>query len=345
MKATFIMLGMVLLVFILSDLREILVPLSFALLLSILLNPVTRLLEKWHFPRVLAIAVSILFAMIVIGGVTYFLFLEIRSFSTELPVFKEKFGELLTRLQHWARHDIGIATKKQNEYLNEAEDGLKPVLTSAMGTVMGAMAMFFLLPVYTFLFLFYKKLILAFLYQLFEKAEEKEVSVVLTQTKGAIQSYMYGLLLEAMIVATLNTCALLILGVQYAVLLGILGALLNVLPFIGGILAVLFPILIATATKDGFQTQLWIMIAYIIIQFVDNHFLVPYIVASKVKINALISIIVVLLGGALWGISGMFLSIPFIGVLKIIFDRLPELKPWGMLIGIEVPTKKRFKSK
>jgi predicted PurR-regulated permease PerM len=341
MRSTVIMLGMVLMVIILSSLRDILIPLSFAVLLSILLNPLIGLLEKWHFPRILAITVTILMAMVLISAVTYFLFTEVKSFSTELPVFKEKLSELLAKLQHWARHDIGIATKKQNEYLNEAEDGLKPVLATAMGTVMGALAMFFLLPVYTFLFLYYKKLILAFLYQVFEKAEEKEISIVLSQTKGAIQSYMYGLLYEAIIVAILNTVALLILDVQYAVLLGVLGALLNILPFIGGILAVLFPILIATLTKDGFHTQFWIMIAYIIIQFVDNHFLVPYIVASKVKINALVSIVMVLLGGALWGISGMFLSIPFIGVLKIIFDRLPELKPWGMLIGMEVPTKRR----
>ncbi|MEP7145352.1 MAG: AI-2E family transporter, partial [Ferruginibacter sp.] len=94
-----------------------------------------------------------------------------------------------------------------------------------------------------------------------------------------------------------------------------------------------------TVTKDGFQTQLGILIAYIIIQFIDNHFLIPYIVSSRVKINALISIVIVLLGGALWGISGMFLSIPFIGVLKIIFDRVPDLKPWGRLIGVEIPTK------
>jgi predicted PurR-regulated permease PerM len=342
MKATIIMFGMVLLVFILSTIRDILVPLSFALLLSILLNPLTVLLEKWKAPRIMAITISILLAMILILGVTYFLFMEARSFSNELPAFKEKFSELLTRLQHLVRHDFGVNTKAQNEYLNQAENGLKPVLATAMGTVMGGLAMFFLLPVYTFLFLFYKKLILNFLYELFEKAQEKEVSVVLTQTKGAIQSYMYGLMLEALIVATLNTTALLILGVQYAVLLGVLGALLNVLPFIGGILAVLFPILVATVTKDGFQTQLWIVIAYLVIQFIDNHFLVPYIVASKVKINALISIVIVLLGGSVWGISGMFLSIPFMGVLKIIFDRLPELKAWGMLIGTEVPTKRRF---
>jgi predicted PurR-regulated permease PerM len=343
LKATVILFGIVLFVYILFNLRDILVPLSFALLLAILLNPIVALLEKWRFPKVLAIIASILLAMILIVAITYFLFLEIKSFSDQLPAFKEKMASLFSKVQHMARSDFGINTKKQNEYLNEAENGLRPFLASAMGNVMGILSMFFLLPIYAFLFLFYKNLILAFLFQVFEKAEEKQVSVVLTQTKGAIQSYMYGLLLEALIVASLNTIALLILGIQYAVLLGVLGALLNILPFIGGILAVLFPILIATVTKDGFQSEIWIIIAYIVIQFVDNHFLVPYIVASKVKINALISIVVVLLGGALWGFSGMFLSIPFIGVLKIIFDKMPELKPWGMLIGTETPTKRKNK--
>jgi predicted PurR-regulated permease PerM len=341
MKVTVILFGLVLFVYILCTLRDILVPLSFALLLAILLNPLTKLLEKWHFPKVLAIATAIIVAMIIIAGITYFFVVEVRSFSDELPAFKQKFEEMMSKFQHFARTDFGINTKKQNEYISQAENGLKPLLASAMGTVLGGMAMFFLLPVYTFLFLFYKKLLLNFLFDLFASANEKEVSVVLEQTRGAIQNYMFGLLLEALIVATLNTSALLILGVQYAILLGVLGALLNILPFIGGILAVLFPILIAFVTKDGFQTPLWIVISYVVIQFIDNHFLVPYIVASRVKINALVSIVVVLLGGALWGISGMFLSIPFIGVLKIIFDRLPEMKPWGILLGTEIQTKRK----
>jgi predicted PurR-regulated permease PerM len=125
----------------------------------------------------------------------------------------------------------------------------------------------------------------------------------------------------------------LILGVPYAMLLGVLGAILNVLPFFGGILAALLPIVVATIVKDGWSTQIWVCISYMIIQFTDNHFLIPYIVSAKVKINALISIVAVLLGAAVWGLSGMFLSIPFIGVLKIIFDRIPELKPWGRLLG------------
>jgi predicted PurR-regulated permease PerM len=103
--------------------------------------------------------------------------------------------------------------------------------------------------------------------------------------------------------------------------------------------AVLLPLLIATVTKSGFSTQVAIIICYLVIQFIDNHFLVPYIVSSKVKINALISIVVVLMGGLLWGIAGMFLSIPFVGILKIVFDRVPELKPWGRLLGDDVPTR------
>jgi predicted PurR-regulated permease PerM len=198
-----------------------------------------------------------------------------------------------------------------------------------------------LLPVYTFLFLYYKALLINFLYELFAEQNAQDLSKVLTQTKGAIQSYMFGLLLEAIIVATLNSIALLILGVDYAILLGVLGALLNVLPFIGGILAVLLPVFVATLTKDGIHTQVGVIIAYMVIQFIDNHFLVPYIVSSKVKINALVSLIIVFMGGALWGIPGMFLSIPFVGVLKIIFDKIPDLKPWGKLLGTEVPTKRQ----
>ncbi|MDQ2862987.1 MAG: AI-2E family transporter, partial [Bacteroidota bacterium] len=136
----------------------------------------------------------------------------------------------------------------------------------------------------------------------------------------------------------LNSAALLILGVQYAVLLGVIGALLNVLPYIGGIVAIALPIIIATITKDGFSTQIFILVAYSVIQFIDNNILVPRIVSSKVKINALVSLVVILLGGALWGLSGMFLSIPFIAVLKIVFDRVDGLKPWGKLLGDEIPT-------
>ena len=117
-----------------------------------------------------------------------------------------------------------------------------------------------------------------------------------------------------------------------------MAAILNLLPYIGGAIAILLPVFVATVTKEGIHTQLGITAACLFIQFLDNHLFIPLIVSSRVQINAFISIVIVLLGGALWGISGMFLSIPFIGVLKIIFDRIDELKPWGKLLGTEVIT-------
>jgi predicted PurR-regulated permease PerM len=146
---------------------------------------------------------------------------------------------------------------------------------------------------------------------------------------------MVGLVLEGVVVATLNSIALLLFGIKYAILLGLMAAILNLLPYIGGVIAIILPVLVATITNDGINTQLGIIAVYLIIQFIDNHLLVPLIVSSRVQINALISIVIVLLGGELWGISGMFLSIPFIGVLKLIFDRIEELKPWGKLLGQE----------
>ena len=342
LRSTVILFGLILLTYALANLREILIPLSFSLFLAMLLNPLNNRLLEWKVPKVLSIMLSLLIAIILISGVWYFLATQIMHFTDQLPLLQKKLAELMTKLQKTLNDDFKVPMQKQNQYLDQAKAGIKPLIAQTLGTVLGTMSVIFLLPVYTFLFLYYKDLILNFLYDIFAEENAQEVSTVLKQAKGAVQSYMFGLLIEALIVATLNTIALLLLGVPYAVLLGVLGAILNVLPFIGGIIAVLLPIIIATITKDGFQTQLLTIIAYLIIQFVDNHFLVPYIVSSKVKINALISIVIVLMGGALWGLSGMFLSIPFIGVLKIVFDRIPELKPWGKLLGDEVPVRRRI---
>jgi predicted PurR-regulated permease PerM len=335
-RATVILFGLVLFSFAMANLRGILIPFSFALFLAVLLNPLMERLIKWKTPKVAAIGVSLVVAILVIGVIWYFLANQIMQFTDQLPLLQKKASELITRLQAYLLREFNIPVAKTDSYLAEARAGIRPLLAQTLGTVAGTMGTVFLLPVYTFLLLYYKNLILNFLYEIFAEENAEEVSTVLRQVRGAIQSYMYGLLIEALIVATLNTTALLILGVPYAVLMGVLGALLNVLPFFGGILAALLPMMVATITKDGYNTQIGIAISYILIQFTDNHFLIPYIVSAKVRINALLSVVAVLLGGAVWGLAGMFLSIPFIGVLKIVFDRVPELQPWGRLLGDKV---------
>jgi predicted PurR-regulated permease PerM len=289
--------------------------------------------------NVFSIIIAMLIALTVICGILYFLSSQMIGFGDNLPLLKSKLDSLLHDLQQWLHDRFGLTINKQVQLLNEALNNSKAVLGKTVGTALGTLAVVFLLPVYVFLLLFYKTLILNFLYEVFSEENTTQVGAILNQTKTAIQSYMVGLLLEALIVAVLNSIALLILGVEYAILLGVIGAILNMIPYLGGIVAIALPVLMATVTKDGFSTQLGIIIAYAIIQFVDNNILVPRIVSSKVQINALFSILVVLFGGALWGVPGMFLSIPGVAILKIIFDRIDDLKPWGKLLGDEIPTR------
>jgi len=347
-KSTVVLFGLILLTYILLNLRDILVPLAFSAIIGILLNPIVNKLERKRVPKMIAIILAMLLALILITGIGYFLSTQIAQFSSTIPLLTKKSAEIMTELQNWLEQSFGISIQKQVQLINEAINGSKALVGQTLGTAMGILGVFFLIPVYVFLFLWYKMLILNFLYEVFAEENSKKVADILSETKFAIQSYMVGLLIEAGIVAVMNSTALLILGVRYAILLGVIGAILNMIPYIGGLIAILLPILIATVTKDGYTTQLGILGAYAIIQFIDNNFLVPYIVSSKVQINALVSILIVLLGGALWGVSGMFLSIPIIAIVKIIFDRVDDLKPWGKLLGEEIVTKKRnhfFKSK
>lgn len=336
-RSTVTLFGIILFVFVLFELRGIIIPIGFALMISILLNPFVNFLTNKKINRIVAISIALFLAIIFVAALCYFISSQIVKFSDNLPMIEKKFTILFHNLQLWLQNNYSLPLYKQKEYLAELGNSLKPLIGQTLGTVLGTLSVVFLLPVYIFLMLYYKTLILNFLYEVFAEENSDGVSSVLSQTKNAIQSYMVGLLVEAIIIAILNSAALFILGVQYALLLGIIGALLNVLPYIGGIIAIILPILIATVTKDGFSTQIGIIIAYSIIQFIDNHILVPRIVSSQVKINALVTLIIVLLGGSIWGISGMFLSVPFIAVLKIIFDRVDGLKPWGKLLGSEVP--------
>src|ERR1700761_5623247 len=206
LRATIILFGLILCSYALSNLRDILVPFSFALLVAILLNPLVGRLERLKVPKVPAIAIALLVAIVVIGAVWYFLATQMMHFSSQLPALEVKTDTLVSKLQHDLARKIPL--DKQNRYIAEAKAGIKPVIARTLGSVAGTLATAFLLPVYTFLLLYYKTLMLNFLYEIFAEEQEGEVRTVLRQVRGSIQGYMYGLLIEASIVATMNTVAL-----------------------------------------------------------------------------------------------------------------------------------------
>ncbi len=316
--------------------RDIVVPLVFATIIAILLNPVVNFLTRKKMNRIVAIALAVLATLALIVGLMYFIISQAALLSDSFPQFKERFNEIINDTVNWVSSNLNIRKSNIYSWINDTKKKVMsnstPVIGTAFVSLGGTLALLLLLPVYIFMILLYKPLLMEFISQLFVKGKQKVVADVLDQTKSMVQSYLVGLLIEAAIVATLNSVGLMILGIPYAILFGVISALLNMIPYIGIIIATTMPVLMAVATKDPIYA-VWVLALYLLVQFLDNNFIVPKIVASKVQVNALVSIIVVLIGGALWGVAGMFLALPLTAIIKVIFDRVPNLKPFGYLIG------------
>lgn len=319
--------------------QEIIVPIIFSTILAILLNPLVNLLSR-KINRVISIFLAIVFAAIVLAGLFYFIGSQLAMFSESLPLLKQKFTGYFTDIISWVSHKFNVSTPKIKAWIAETRErgmeGGGAVLGQTLMSVTGTLVVVLLVPVYIFLILFYKPLLLDFIAMCFSSSKHETVKEVLQETRRLIQSYLIGLLLEMAIVAILNSVGLLIIGVEYAILLGIIGAILNLIPYIGGVIAIALPMIMALTTQS-IGAAIAVLALYLVVQLLDNNYLVPKIVASKVKINALISIVVVLIGGALWGVGGMFLSIPLTAIFKVICDRVEALKPLGFLLGDTMP--------
>jgi predicted PurR-regulated permease PerM len=283
-----------------------------------------------------------LLTFIVIAAFGGLLISQARRFSESWPMLVDKFTLLLNNAINWLSGYLDIKPKEIHEWIIKTQGELINTSTAAIKqtlvTVGTAVMVLLLVPFYIFMILFYHPILIEFIRRLFGTSDQSQVSEIVTQIKTVIQRYLIGLMIEASIMATLEITALFTLGIEYAILLGIIGALLNVIPYIGGLVAVALPMMVALATKSSPMYALYILIIYYIIQLIDNHYIVPIIVASKVKINALFSVIVVLAGNALWGIPGMFLSIPLLAIVKLICDHIEPLKPWGFLLGDTMPS-------
>jgi predicted PurR-regulated permease PerM len=329
--------------------QDILAPLGFAFLFAVLLRPLEKKFIKWKVPKVLAIVLTLVIAILVVAGLITFLSKQITSFVQDIPAIKENLNDLWKQFQNWLSTTFNLSRAQQAKILQKATsdtmDNIAPV--STLGVVTASVATIILVPVYVFLFLYYRTLLLRFIVELFDEKQQENVYNVIQEIRYVVQHYITGLLIETSIVAVLNVTGLLIIGAPFAILLGIIAAILNLIPYIGGLVAVFLTALITFSNTGSISTAVWAIIIFLIVQFLDNNFLVPRIVASRVKLNALISIVGVLIAGALCGISGMFLSIPMIAICKVIFDKVEELQPWGKLLGDDIPStpvlKKIFK--
>jgi len=344
-KAGIFLVGLSALLAILYIAQGIIIPLVFAFIIAILLHPVVNFFVRIRINRIIAIIITLLLTIIILAAFIALIYTQAVSFSDSWPIFVQKFTVILNDSISYASRYLDIRPSLIHAWITKTQHELITIDSTLIGqtivTVGSTLATLFLVPVYIFVILYYQPHLIEFIHQLFDDAHQNQVRAIVTQTKSVVQHYLVGLIIEAIIVGILNTAGLMLLGIQYAILLGVLGALLNMIPYIGGIVAVGLFMMVALVTKASPWFALYVLGVHSLVQIIDNDYIVPKIVASRVKINALFSILVVLVGNALWGIPGMFLSLPLLAIVKVIFDHIESTKPWGYLLGDSMPVLKR----
>lgn len=335
------LLGIFLLGYLIYIGSSVIAPLLMAFFISIVLLPVYRFFKRKKLPEVLAIVLSLLLLIALIVLIAWFFSAQISRLIGDFPQIKQNVTIHLNTLSNWINTKTHFSTDRQLELLQDQSNKL---LNYAGGMLSGAAASLTsififvgLLPIYIFLMLFYKNLLLRFVFMWFQQGTHAKVEEVMRETQAIIKSYLIGLLIQVTYITVLLGGLLFLFGIQHALLIGVIFAFLNLIPYVGALIGNIIGVLL-TLTSSQEVWPIFVVLGTIAgVQFLDNNILMPRIVGSKVKINALTSIVGVIVAGSLAGISGMFLSLPVIAVLKIVFDRSNNFKQWGVLFGDEQP--------
>lgn len=336
-KRSIEILGLFVLGYIIYIGQDVITPLLMAFFLSILLLPLYRFFKRIKIPETIAIILSLAAMAVLLSGIVWFFTAQVGSLVSDIPQIKATLTLHWQTLSQWIQSHTSFSVSEQLQWLNNQSDNLLSnagtMLSGAAISLSGIFIFVGLLPIYIFLILFYKNLLMRFVYLWFPKQDHETVSEALIETESIIKSYLIGLLIQITYLTILLGGGLMIMGIKHALLIGVIFAILNLIPYVGALVGNILGVLLTLTSSQDLSNVITVLVAIAIVQFLDNNILMPRIVGSKVKLNALVSIVGVIIGGSLAGISGMFLSLPIMAVLKVIFDKTKMFRQWGMLLG------------
>lgn len=335
-KVNQVLLFFILLVVVLHYGRPILVPVTFAAFLSMLMSPLIDFLDRRGFRRAFSTIACVLILLVVIVMVILVLLGQITSIQKELPQIEDRANELIQWLHAYVENRFDFPIDVQEKYLqeqvtaagNSSASYLMAVLTGATGLLVQAI----ITLVVTFLLLYNKEKYYSFFMTIMDRTRG-EKHEILNRVTNVAQQYLKGRMISIFILFVLYYLALLIIGVENALLLAAVAAIVNIIPYAGPILAGVFPVIIALVSFDSFQPALWVIISFSIIQGIDNYFVTPFFMGGEVNLGALPTILIIICGGYVWGVAGMILFVPLLSMAKIYLDHSERLRPYGELLG------------
>jgi len=320
--------------------RNFLFPLAFGALFSYLLYPVVNFLEKRRFPRILSILIAIFLALVIIAGLFLLLYRQMANMFENFEAMREQVISNIELLQRNLAAFLGVKNNGVEVFLKDqfdlffgsANGGIRKAFTATTGTLFRII----ILPIYVFLLLYYRTKFAYFILKITPDHAKQTTINILREISSVSGKYMGGVSVVVLILCILNSSGLAIIGVEYAILLGIISAFFNFIPYFGTLMGGAIPLSFVLMTTDqplyyGFR----VFILFLLVQFTENYILTPNIVGGNVKINPLIIIVGLVVGGVIWGIPGLLVIVPFLAILKIIFSHIPPLQPYAYLLGLK----------
>ncbi|OQP48930.1 AI-2E family transporter [Niastella populi] len=317
--------------------RSLLVPLSYSLLIALVLYPVCKWLEQHRWPRSLAITAGLLIVVLLFGILVGLFVVQVNVLRQDVPQLLAKLKPTLAELQQWIATGFNISVEAQNNWWQQLIQNLGSspgsIIQATIAATAGGLFTLFLVPVFAALFLYNREVFVQFLAKLAGNRYNKQLHVVLTETTHTYYKFIKGMVMVYLIVGMLNSIGLLALGIPHAILFGMLTAIMTIIPYVGIFISALVPITIAWVTKDSIWYPLGVVAVFTVVQYLEANLIFPKVVATQIKVSTWATLIAILAGGLLWGVSGMILFIPFIGILKIISDQIPEWMALKILLS------------
>jgi predicted PurR-regulated permease PerM len=321
--------------------KTLFIPLSFAWLLSIILYPVCKWFEKRGFISGAAIVASLLLVCILVAGLSFIIGWQLLAFKKELPSLLNKLAQILNDVQQYALLRFHISLEQQVAWFQNAllnlSNNAGAFLKGTVDATVGFLYFIVMVPLFAALILYYRQLLVKSLYALLPAASHALLFSVLQKTIAVYYNYVKGLLIIYLVVAILNSVGLYFIGIEHAILYGTLASLLTIIPYIGITVGSLLPITIAWITYDSFWYPLGVVSLFVFVQYLEANIIFPWVIGQRLKVNTLASLVALIIGGILWGASGMVLFLPFVAILKIVAENIPAWKALDILLGTDEP--------
>ncbi len=313
--------------------KTLFIPMFFGLLIAIVMHPVSKWFEAHGWTKTLAITACLLIVTFLFAGIAALLIWQIQVFSKDAPAILQKLENVLMQFQTWVNENTGSQADNQNNWSEKLTGNIGAVLQSALSTTVNTLFILFLVPVYTALFMYHRKIFVRYLKTITPAKYQHQLDTILLQTIGTYFNYIKGMVLVYIIVGVLNSIGLFALGVKNPLLFGMLCAIMTIIPYIGIFASALLPISVVWLETGNIWYPLGVVAVFGFVQYLEANVIFPKVVGTQLHVSTFAMLVAIIAGGIIWGVAGMVLFIPFAAILKIVTDNIEEWKPINLLLS------------